>query len=178
VERVLFAPRDLLRLGPDVADDLPRYRTWVRQREAERLGGTVQPAIARPPAAGAAIAPAISGIAWLVVVDRPDPDALRRTVRSVAGQTTDKWTLTLAVVGDGDPENDAALTSLLDDLPADRSVVVELPAETRVADAAAAAFAASETPGVALLDPGDELAPDATPTSRTPTRITLVPATV
>jgi GT2 family glycosyltransferase len=68
----------------------------------------------------------------------------------------------LAVVGNIDPENDAGLTRLLNDLPADRSVVIELPAETRAADAAAAAFAASEAPGVALLDPGDELAPDAT----------------
>ena len=160
--RVLFAPRDLPPLGPDVATDLPRYRTWVRQREAERLAGTVQPTVARPPDAAAAPASAVSDLAWLVVVDQPDPDALRRTVRSVAAQATDRWTLALAVVGHIDAEDDAVLNRLLDGLPADRSVVIELPAETRAADAAAAAFAASEAPGVALLDPGDELAPDAT----------------
>jgi O-antigen biosynthesis protein len=162
VERVLFAPRDLPPLGPDVAADLPRYRTWVRRREAERLAGTVQPAIARPPGADAVTAPAISGVAWLVVVDHVDPDALRRTVRSVAGQTTDKWALTLAVVGGGDPENEASLARVLEDLPVGRSAVVELPAETRAADAGAAAFAASDAPAIALIDPGDELAPDAT----------------
>ncbi len=162
MERVLFAPRDLPPLGPDVAADLPRYRTWVRQREAERLAGTVQPTVARPPDAAVAPAPAVSDIAWLVVIDQPDPAALHRTVRSVAVQATDGWTLALAVVGDIDPAADADLARALDDVPAGRSVVIELPPETRVADAAAAAFAASDAPAVALLDPGDELAPDAT----------------
>jgi GT2 family glycosyltransferase len=162
MERVLFAPRDVPPLGPDVAADLPRYRTWVHQREAERLAGTVRPAIARPPGAHMATAPPVSGIAWLVVVDRPDADALRRTVRSVIAQTTDHWTLALAVVKDVGGENDAVLARALDNVPAGRSVVVELSPEIRAADAAAAALAASDAPAVALLDPGDELAPDAT----------------
>ncbi len=162
MERVLFAPRDLPPLGPDVAADLPRYRAWVDQREAERLAGTVRPAIARPPTTDVAPGPPVSGIAWLIVADHIDPDALRRTVRSVAGQTTDKWTLALAVVGDLGPENEAIVAPVLADLPVGRSVVVELPPETRMADAVGAVFAAGDTPAMALLDPGDELAPDAT----------------
>ncbi|HEY1733507.1 MAG TPA: glycosyltransferase family 2 protein, partial [Acidimicrobiales bacterium] len=136
----------------------------MRQREIERLAGTVQPTITYPPGTDTVTPPATSGIAWLVVVDHADPGALRRTVRSVAEQAAVQWMLTLAVVGNGEPEVEAGLARVLEDLPVWRSAVVELPSETRAADAAAAALAASQAPVIGLLDPGDELAPDATAT--------------
>src|SRR5580704_19242851 len=42
VERVLFAPRELPPLPPDVSEG-PDYAAWVRQREEERARQAVRP---------------------------------------------------------------------------------------------------------------------------------------
>jgi len=149
VRRVLFAPRDLPPLGPDVAGDLPRYRQWQPAREADRLARRAGPV------------PGALAIALLMVMAQPDPAALARSCRSLGRQTSDRWQLALALVGDLGPAAETVATAELGPLLAGQVVVARCPAGTSQAAALTAAFDRCTAPAVALLGVGDRLAPDA-----------------
>lgn len=150
---MLFAPQAPRPLRPDAASDLAVYRSWMATREAARL--------AAAPPAGAGADAAGPEVTVLLVVDRPHPDALRRTLRSLAAQTTDRWHLSVSVVGHAGPAREAVLDNELAALPAARATLHTRPAGTPAAEALAAALEASDRPACAFLDPGDVLAPDA-----------------
>ncbi|HEX3946966.1 MAG TPA: glycosyltransferase, partial [Acidimicrobiales bacterium] len=100
-------------------------------------------------------------MAWLLVLDRLDPEQLRCSLRSLAEQTDPAWELSVAVVGPLGPENDRVLADELAQLPAGQVCVVRCPPGTGRGEAAAAALAASSAVAIALLDQGDQLAHDA-----------------
>jgi len=147
-ERVLYAPRGLPPLGPDVAQDLGRYRAWVAEREHGRL------AAAGPPPPGPAIT-------FLVAAGPGEAPAVLRTLRSLRNQTSRAWRLAVA-------ERSASHGRL-------RTIVARLaglaaaPGRIRVCPAPGASWADAmdglvagvATPAVCVLDPGDTLAPDA-----------------
>jgi GT2 family glycosyltransferase len=80
---VLFAPRELPPLGPDVAQDPRRYSEWVCRREAQR-----------PRPADALAAPSL---VVLMVLNGAPPDGTVLTLRSLHAQVTDRWSLTIVV---------------------------------------------------------------------------------
>ncbi|MGA2474626.1 MAG: hypothetical protein ABSG39_14235, partial [Acidimicrobiales bacterium] len=80
MERVLFAPRELPPLPPDVSQDPRAFATWVRRREDERTRTA--------PAAGGTILGLV-----MVVADAPAP-AIVRTLECLGAQTSDRWSLT------------------------------------------------------------------------------------
>jgi GT2 family glycosyltransferase len=104
-----------------------------------------------------------------VVVDHPrpdgrgwvDPDDVRRTIERVVSQTTERWSLSVTIVGSSDAAMDGAITEALTAAPPGRVRMHTQPEGTEVAAAYAAAMEESTSPAVAFLEPGDELAPDA-----------------
>lgn len=146
--RVLYAPQAPRPLRPDAASDLGAYRSWAAAREAVRL---------------AAPGPALPGpeLTVLLLVDRPGPDALRRTLRSMAAQTTDRWHLSVSVVGSVAASTEAVLDDELATLPQGRATLRTVPSGAGAAAALAAALEESDRPACAFLDAGDALAPDA-----------------
>jgi O-antigen biosynthesis protein len=99
-------------------------------------------------------------VALLLVLDRPDPRWLRRCLRSVTGQTTGAWQLSIAVVDRSTPEIEAVLAEELGRLSPGQARFEMCPPGTGDAEAAVAALARSTSPAVALLGPHDQLAPD------------------
>jgi len=156
VDRVLFSPRDLPPIGPDVAGDLPRYRAWQHEREAERLAGRIREAgNARATGKGT------FEIALLIVIDSPDAGLLRRCLRSITGQTTGSWRLTISLIGPTSQEVEAVVDEELGNLAAGVALVGTCPPGTGEAEAAAAALSRCSSPAFALLGQHDQLAPDA-----------------
>jgi len=156
VDRVLFSPRDLPPIGPDVAGDLPRYRAWQHEREAERLTGRIREAgNARATGKGAL------EIALLLVIDSPEAGLLRRCLRSVTGQTTGSWRLSISLIGPTSQEAEAVVDEELGNLAAGVALVGTCPPGTGEAEAAAAALSRCSSPAFALLGQHDQLAPDA-----------------
>lgn len=145
---MLFAPQAPRPLRPDAASDLPAYRAWLAARESLRLDGS-RPGVEGPE------------LTVLVVADRPEPDALRRTLRSLGAQTTDRWHLSLSVAESVDAATEAALDEELASLPAGRVTLHTVPSGTAAVDALARAVESSERPACAFLDCGDLLVPDA-----------------
>lgn len=145
---MLFAPQAPRPLRPDAAEDVGSYRAWLAAREAGRLAQSAQP-------------PAGPELTVLMAVDKPEPGALRATLRSLGAQTTDRWHLSASILGLADPGTEAALAEELAALPAGSATLRTAPAGTPPADALAAALEASDRPACAVLDPGDVLVPDA-----------------
>lgn len=145
MERVLFAPRELPPLGPDVAHDEGGYSDWVRLREKARSARTDT---------------RHSPLALLMIAGDHPAGRLERTLHSLGQQTSRRWTLTIATPAS--PGGVEALVSA--SLP--RSVrrrirVVRASPGARVVDLVRRA---SDTVGggaVALVFPGDGWAPDA-----------------
>ncbi|HEX3794444.1 MAG TPA: glycosyltransferase family 2 protein [Acidimicrobiales bacterium] len=81
MERVLFAPRALPPLPPDVAQDPTAYASWAVRHEAAR--------VARAPATGT------PPLHLVMVVDGPAPPQTVETLRSLERQTVARWTLTI-----------------------------------------------------------------------------------
>jgi GT2 family glycosyltransferase len=100
-------------------------------------------------------------VALLLVLDRPDPWWLRRCLRSVTGQTTGAWQLSIAVVDHSTPEIEAVLAEELGRLSPGQARFGMCPPGTGEAEATMTALARSTSPAVALLGPHDQLAPDA-----------------
>ncbi len=112
------------------------------------------------------------------------PADVRRTLASVAVQTVGSWSLSLTIVGTPDAEMDAAIADVLGTAhtahghrttrashasrtarasarTAGRVRIRTMPTGTDVATALGAALEESGSPAVAIVEPGDELAPDA-----------------
>lgn len=151
VRRVLWAPRDLPALGPDVAHDLTRYREWSCRREEERVAAGRR----RPGGSGG------PELALLLVLRQPVPAALGRCLQSVAGQTSTRWSLSVACIGTPEPEVKATLDEALAPFPQGRAEVQWCGEEASDAEAAAAALTATSTPAFMLLGQHDRLAADA-----------------
>jgi O-antigen biosynthesis protein len=147
-DRVLFAPRAVPALRPDVSGDLPRYRQWLEDRQRRRVAESDD--IAAGPE-----------IAVLLIVEDPDARWLERCLRSVASQTAAHWHLLVSVIGSPSPEAEAALSRGLDALPGRRTRLRMFPAGTDRAEALAGALDASASPACMVLDQHDQLAPDA-----------------
>ena len=148
-ERILFAVSDLAPLRPDVAGDLPVYRTWRRQRQAWRMA---------QPARGSRPGPTV---AVLMVIADPEPLWLRRSLQSVLGQSHRPWRLSLALCGTPSDVVASVLTEELSGLDVARISRVTTAPDTPFADALALAFDGADAPFVLVLGQHDELAPDA-----------------
>jgi GT2 family glycosyltransferase len=86
VERVLYAPRELPPLPPDVAHDAGAYGEWALARERERSAKTDT----RHPA-----------LALLMILEEPHDGLLDVTLGSLRRQTSRRWTLTIATPATG-----------------------------------------------------------------------------
>ncbi len=152
---MLWAPRDLAPLGPDVAQDLTRYREWSRRREEERVAANRTKPDGGGPGSGG------PDLVVLVVVRDPDPSGLRRCLQSAVSQTTTRWSLSVACAGAPAPEVKAALDEVLAPLPPGKVEVQGCDAEVSDAEAAHAALAATSAPAFMVLGQHDRLAADA-----------------
>jgi len=146
VERVLFAPRPVTPVGPDCTEDVLGYQTWARERQDRRRSTTSKDQNA-------------DAIDVIIVVGAADSIAsVHRSVSSVVVQTGAQWTLTIAAIGPSAVEG----AQVLEETRKVRGVNVRaLPASCTVASAAANVLEGSDEPFVLLLQPGDQLAPDA-----------------
>lgn len=145
--RVLFAPPAPRPLRPDPAADLPRYRAWLARREAALL--------AAPPV------PAGPEIAVLLLVDRGDPDGLRRTLRSLGEQRSPRWRLSVTVLSSADTVLNGPLIDGLAELTPGMATVRTPAAPIDAADAMAMAIEEISCPACMFLEVGDVLAPGA-----------------
>ncbi|MHB1582158.1 MAG: glycosyltransferase [Acidimicrobiales bacterium] len=147
-QRVLYAPRQPSPPGPDVAGDLPRYRKWAAERDAFRAG------VALPPLSGSDV------LELFLVLRDPEPEGLRRCLRSLAGQTTRHWRLAV-VCG---PQLPRRLRSLVHRELWRRHGHLRVLDDEAVEDEAVAAQRALDTstaPLIAFMGWQDQLAPDA-----------------
>jgi len=145
VDRVLFAPRTLPALRPDVAEDPIAYDTWVRQRAAERL-------------AGGAVPPQTRSLHVLMVIDGVPPEETTESLLSLGVQTSEQWKLTVVAPQPWGTDVTSLLTSSGVRRPAQ---LLERPADTDPSDLFAAGLRAAGGDDVALLFPGDVWPPDA-----------------
>ncbi|HVX21092.1 MAG TPA: glycosyltransferase [Acidimicrobiales bacterium] len=143
--RILFAPRDLPPLRPDVSEDVGPYRDLQAGRVAQRRSTPV---------------PCGPSVAVVTVLEDPNPGWLRKALQSVVGQTMSEWELAIGVVGDLVEEAEEALTEVIDRIAPGRAHVTRHPAGWTTPLAAAAALAASTAEVVALMSQDDQLAPD------------------
>jgi len=152
VERVLYAPRDLPPLRPDVSRDLDLYRKWQLSRQAERSD---------PTAAGQRAPGTVPDLSLDVVLElaRPDPARLDRCIRSIAGQSIPSWTLFLAVKGPLDPAAAAVVAHAVAAIPACRTV--DIPHGTETAEAVRAAVERGSAEAWMHMGAHDQLARDA-----------------
>lgn len=161
-ERVLFSPREPAAPGPDVAHDLDRYREWVARRQDERLAS-------RHPA------PA-NGYSTIDVVLSLEEGgqaatALDGTLRALEGQVGVLFQLHVAVASPAGAANvgsDAAVPADLQrrlqewsDRSGRRARTVMGPLDSDAAEAVRLTLEAARGTALVLLDPGDELVPDA-----------------
>jgi hypothetical protein len=100
-------------------------------------------------------------IAVLVVLTEPDARWLRASLRSIVGQSSAHWRLSVTAVGPLEPEIDAVVHEELAALAPGRAVLHALPAGTPPASCAAAALEAGTSPAFLLAGQHDRLAPDA-----------------
>ena len=146
MDRVLFAPPELPPLPPDVAQDTERYSAWVCAREAER--------IRRRPGAHL-------DLALIMLVTGDAAADIRRTIEGLRGQTSRRWTLTVAVAATRADEVGAIVRGTLRRAGARRTTVLGAPDGTTAAGLLDVALAARAGSGIALVFPGDVWAPDA-----------------
>ncbi|HUC03944.1 MAG TPA: glycosyltransferase, partial [Acidimicrobiales bacterium] len=84
MERVLFAPRALPPLPPDVAEDPGPFSEWVQRREAERAAAHVS-------------RPAASSLRLVMPMAGEAPPSLVPSLQSLNRQTVTSWTLTVVL---------------------------------------------------------------------------------
>lgn len=140
---------DLAPLRPDVAGDLPVYRTWRRERQAWRMAQTGWPSRSGP------------ALAVLMVIADPEPLWLRRSLQSVVGQSHRHWRLSLAMCGAPTDVVESVLSEELAGLDPARVSRATTAPDTPFADALALSFDGAAAPFVLVLGQHDELAPDA-----------------
>jgi O-antigen biosynthesis protein len=148
--RVLEATPPVVALGPDVAADIDRYRTWQHAAEARhRHHGPSVAGNADTRGAGRALS-------VVVVIAEPLPTFVAQLVASVVDQSETHWELCAAVVGAIDVDTDKAL-----DLAGGRVRRIDCPATTETADAAARALALSGGTAVTFIGQHDVISPGA-----------------
>lgn len=143
MDRVLYAPRTLPPLRPNVAEDPAAYDLWVRQREAIRSSSPTK----RP-----------SGSLHVVmVIEGPPPPETIASLQSLAVQTGPSWTLSIAVHRDRQPDVTALLvvSGIREHFD-----VIECDPDTTYEALLQSALEAASGRDVALLFPGDVWAPD------------------
>ncbi len=147
MERVLFTPRELPPLPPDVSEDSKTYDTWVRRREGERQ--RTLPAADTAPLA-----------LVMAVADAP-PAAIRRTLESLGTQTSEHWSLTIVSTEPQLRELSALVRSSVSRRTRRRTRSIPAAAGTPEADLLREGITAHRGDNVALLFAGDVWAPDA-----------------
>jgi len=147
VERVLFAPRELPPLPPDVATDLDVYTTWVRTREAARRSSA--------PASGGAV------LALVMVAGDAPEWAVARSVLALCAQTSDRWSLTVVASAPRLEELGKVTRSAASRRARRRVGSVAAPEGASAADQLGLGLTARRGDHVALIFPGDVWAPDA-----------------
>ena len=144
---MLFAPRELAALRPDVAQDPDPYSDWVRQREVDRVRvmagqGSTAPLHLVMPIAG-----------------EPPPETVD-TLRSLHTQTTERWVLTALVETPFHP----TFMALLAVSGLQRAQRVRLNGDggsDRLCNVLRSGLETLTGSNVALIFPGDVWAPDA-----------------
>jgi GT2 family glycosyltransferase len=147
VERVLFAPRELPPLPPDVSHDQVVYPSWVSLREEARRRSA--PKNHHP-------------LALYMITEGEPTVMLEQTLRSISHQTSRAWTLTIVAVSDR-RVNEVVRTSVPRRL---RRRVRSLagPPGVPARDLVRDVLASNQGHAVALIFPGDVWAPDAVAT--------------
>ena len=146
VERVLFAPRELPPLPPDVSED-PGYAAWVRQREGER--------------ARQAVRPGPSPLVLVMLVGEAPAASVGRSLRALRAQTTSRWLLTLAATEPRHAELERLVRSTLPRQARRHLTWILASAGTPLPELLRQGLRSQEGAPVALLFPGDVWAPDA-----------------
>jgi GT2 family glycosyltransferase len=141
---VLFAPRELPPLRPDISEDPRSYDAWVRAREQSRYGR-------RSPRAKPSLR--------LVLPVPGDLDGIRRTLRALSRQTDPGWTLTIAV-RERLARRCRLLVLSLGRRLARRTTIVSAPAQAGPRDLFRLGTSPDQSPSTALVLPGDVWAPD------------------
>jgi GT2 family glycosyltransferase len=145
VERVLFAPRELPPLRPNVSDDGRLYDEWVRAREAERCETLDLPPTGR-------------SLRVVMVVDgRPLPET-SATLQSLRAQKRGGVKLTIVLLSLWRHEMSALLKT--SDMPFPSHLVL-LDDGSTSSQLLQRALEETDSDGVALIYPGDVWAPDA-----------------
>lgn len=145
MDRVLFAPRELPPLRPDVAHDPERYDTWVRARERERTASRAGDEQQRP-------------LHVLMLVDGRPPEATVDSLQSLGRQQGDLWQLTVVAEEPWRTE----LTALLGVSGiTKRFAVVSREQDSGFDHLLEAGFAAATHHDLAIMFPGDVWAEDA-----------------
>jgi GT2 family glycosyltransferase len=146
VERVLFAPRELPPLRPDVAEDPRPYDAWLRRRAGERTRR-------RRRASG-------PELDLVLALDTEPGDATARTLRSLRAQSSSRWNLAL-VVQPRWADASRAAAAAAGRRVARRTRVVAASDGSPLRALLQLGLAAGEGPAVALIFDGDAWAPDA-----------------
>jgi GT2 family glycosyltransferase len=159
VERVLYAPRALPPLPPDISQDPGPYAAWAREREEQRVReGDVTRG---------------SDLCLIMAVADADPAAVSRTLQSIRRQRGG-WSLTVVTPENRLPEIRGLVHSVM--ALRNRRHVRLLGAEGAAANCELLGIGIEASRGVprALLFPGDVWAPDAAAmltTALTPTSV-------
>jgi GT2 family glycosyltransferase len=152
VERVLFAPRALPPLRPDVAHDPAAYAGWMLGRQ--ELRSRQSPSWTPPSTAG----PRLHLV--LPIVGEP-PVGTIDTLESLQHQTIDTWALVVVLQQAWHTDFTAQLAVSGVQRSIQRVRVEALEDGTDLADLVRAGFALGAGDPVALIAPGDVWAPDA-----------------
>jgi hypothetical protein len=147
VDRVLYAPRALPPLPPDVSQDPGPYAAWVRTREEHRARTTK-----------AAAGPALS---LIMVVTDADPAAIGRTLQALRRQTSGRWSLTAVTSEACLDQLRAVVRSSTSWLLRRRIRLVGAAAESAAHDLLWEGIGVTRGSPRALIFPGDIWAPDA-----------------
>jgi O-antigen biosynthesis protein len=153
VHRVLFAPRALPPLPPDVSQDRGAYSAWVSRREQVRR--RARPARASGPRLG-----------LVLLADDAPLDAFRCTLTGLQEQTSKAWAMTVVAP----TVRLAELATVLRRAPRHvrrRLRIVGAAEGTPAAQRLAQALAAGDDGPVALIAAGDRWSPDAVALLRT-----------
>ena len=141
---MLFAPRELPPLRPDVSQDPEPYDAWARAREGTRRR-------LRRPAAG-------EPLRLITLVTSEPSDDLRRTLDALRAQSDSKWSLTVVA-----PEDWAAACRSLASghRSARRTTILTAPPGALPRDLLRVGLHTQTKAAVALVFPGDVWAPSA-----------------
>ncbi len=144
---MLFAPRELPPLPPDVSQDSHAFAAWVQRREAERAS--------RAPRAGR------SPLVLVMPVGDAPAASVARSLRGLRAQTTPRWLLTLVATGPRQAELEPHVRSSLPWRARRRLRWVLVAPGTPQPELLRQGLRSQAEEPAALLFPGDVWAPDA-----------------